>query len=303
MPPQEFDITILTERRYYQPNEISDYVANILLEDDLIGEALKNMGYKVTRKSWDDAHFDWSTTKYVLFRTTWDYFDRFPEFRAWLNRVEGVTRGINSINTIKWNWDKHYLTLLKEAGINIPPTTFIPRHSGQSLSQVFHHSGWEKAVMKPTVSGAARHTYVVTAKNIDEYEGLFQKLLTSEDMMLQEFQDSISSFGEVSLMMFGGSYSHAVLKKAKKGDFRVQDDFGGSLHNYSPSDDMIRLAQNALKACPEPTAYARVDIILDGSGLPAISELELIEPELWLRRDQASPIKMANAIKSHIEDE
>ena len=45
--------------------------------------------------------------------------------------------------------------------------------------------------------------------------------------MLQEYQNKITTKGEVAFMIFGGKYSHAVLKKAKPGDFRVQDDFGG----------------------------------------------------------------------------
>ena len=46
-------------------------------------------------------------------------------------------------------------------------------------------------------------------------------------MIFQIFLKSIISFGEISLMVFGGEYSHSVRKIAKEGDFRVQDDHGG----------------------------------------------------------------------------
>ena len=36
-------------------------------------------------------------------------------------------------------------------------------------------------------------------------------------------------------MLFEGKYSHAVIKKAKAGDYRVQDDFGGSVQEYIAS--------------------------------------------------------------------
>ena len=53
--------------------------------------------------------------------------------------------------------------------------------------------------------------------------------------MVQEFQKNILSSGEIAVMLFGGEYSHSVLKKQKKGDFRVQDDFGGSVEIINPS--------------------------------------------------------------------
>ena len=33
--------------------------------------------------------------------------------------------------------------------------------------------------------------------------------------------------------MINGQFTHAVLKKAKPGDFRVQDDFGGTVLDLS----------------------------------------------------------------------
>ena len=45
-------------------------------------------------------------------------------------------------------------------------------------------------------------------------------------MLIQPFQKNIISFGEISLMIIDGKYSHSVIKKAKTGDFRVRDDYG-----------------------------------------------------------------------------
>ena len=46
--------------------------------------------------------------------------------------------------------------------------------------------------------------------------------------MVQKFMDSIVTEGEWSLIFFGGEFSHAVLKTPSSGDFRVQNDFGGT---------------------------------------------------------------------------
>ena len=48
-------------------------------------------------------------------------------------------------------------------------------------------------------------------------------------------------------MLFGGNFSHSVIKKAKQGDFRVQDDFGGSVEKYNPSSQMIDLAKKTIE--------------------------------------------------------
>jgi glutathione synthase/RimK-type ligase-like ATP-grasp enzyme len=84
-------------------------------------------------------------------------------------------------------------------------------------------------------------------------------------------------------MLFDGEYSHAVVKRPKSGDFRVQEYHGGvTTACNAPPTGAIQLAQQALAAAPVRTAYARVDIIPDDEGTLRIMELELIEPSLFL---------------------
>ena len=94
---------------------------------------------------------------------------------------------------------------------------------------------------------------------------------------------------------------HAVLKQAKPGDFRVQDDFGGSVQIYNPTKEEIQFAENAVKSCPELPIYARVDVFLDNQNKLAIAELELIEPELWFRFHPKSADELAKGIKQRIK--
>jgi len=39
--------------------------------------------------------------------------------------------------------------------------------------------------------------------------------------------------------------------------------------------------------------YARVDMIWDNEGQPAVSEVELIEPELWFRMASSAALRLA----------
>ena len=102
------------------------------------------------------------------------------------------------------------------------------------------------------------------------------------------------------MMIINGTFTHAVLKIAKKGDFRVQDDFGGSVHEYNPTKTEIAFAENAVKACHELPIYARVDIFTDNKGDIALADLELIEPELWFRNYPEAADLLASAIKKII---
>jgi hypothetical protein len=102
-------------------------------------------------------------------------------------------------------------------------------------------------------------------------------------MIVQPLVEEIARTGEFSLMLFDGEYSHAVVKRPRAGDFRVQEYHGGvTLPCPAPPTGAIELAQAALAAAPAPAAYARVDIVPDDDGVLMIMELELIEPSLFL---------------------
>lgn len=281
---KKFDVVILTESRYLNPVKVNDYIQNILTEEDLLKKALEKHGLSVIRKDWADPDFDWSSTKSAIFRTTWDYFDRFEEFQQWLDRVESQTMLINPVPTIRWNMDKHYLEELGDKGIAVVETRYIKQKERNSLQSIVEETGWKDVILKPTVAGAARHTYKLNSENIKDHEEIFSELIAKEDMMLQPFQHNIATKGEVSFMLMGGKFTHAILKKAKSGDFRVQDDFGGTVHKYEASEEEITFAEEVVSACEPLPVYARVDVMWDNEDELAVSEVELIEPELWFRK-------------------
>jgi len=298
-----YDCVILTEQRYLNDSKTDAYKHNVYIEDRLVYHALEQLGLKTLRLAWDDMFFDWSTTKSVLFRTTWDYFDRFDEFSVWLERVSKQTTLFNSEALIRWNIDKHYLLDLQKNGINITESHFIEQGAIVTLNLLHDILNWNETVLKPCVSGAARHTYKLNLENLEDHETIFKELIANESMMLQPFQHNIVSKGEISMMVFNGEFTHAILKKAKEGDFRVQDDFGGSIQNYSPTDTEIEFAETCVEACNELPIYARVDIFEDNNGNIALSELELIEPELWFRSNPKAAKLLAKAIKHKLADE
>ena len=293
---KKFDVVVLTDSRYVNPLETNAYISNVLREDELVINALERKDLSVIKKDWNDPNFNWNNTRSVLFRSTWDYFDNFEQFKKWFDKTKNTCLMINSSETIEWNLDKHYLLDLQKHQIPIPNSEFIKRGSSVDLSLLMQEKNWNEIVVKPTISGAAKNTYRLKKEDINQFDSTWKKLIYQEDFIVQEFQNNVIKKGEVAMMVIGGKYTHAVLKKAKEGDFRVQDDFGGSIAKYSPSEKMVKLAEKCTRIISPIPSYARVDIIWDNSGDLAVSELELIEPELWFRLNPNAAQKLAEHV-------
>ena len=297
---KEFDVVLLTDSRYVNPKKIDPYIQNVLKEDRLVMDGLEKLNLRTIKKDWNDTNFNWSSTKSAIFRSTWDYFDQFSNFRNWLELVKEQCYLINPYEQINWNLDKHYLLDLQKLDLPIVESVFVSKKTQLNLETISKSKNWKDIVIKPTISGAARHTYHLKNDEIKKFQDKWLSLTNNEDFMLQEFQKNILSTGEIAVMLFGGEYSHSVLKKAKKGDFRVQDDFGGSVEKINPSLEIIELAEKTVKSLKTMPIYARVDIIFDNGSNTVISELELIEPELWFRFKEESAYKLAEIVKDFL---
>ena len=293
---KKYDVVVLTDSRYVNPLKTNTYISNVLREDELVINALKEKNLSVVKKDWNDSIFDWETTRSILFRSTWDYFDKFELFKKWFSKTKNKCLMINSTETIEWNIDKHYLLDLQEHQIPIPNSEFIKRGSSIDLSLLMQKKNWNEIVVKPTISGAAKNTYRLKKEEIIQFGPTWEKLIYKEDFIVQEFQNNVISEGEVAMIVIGGKFTHAVLKKAKEGDFRVQDDFGGSIAIYNPSEEMVKLAEKCTRILTPIPSYARVDIIWDNLMDLAVSELELIEPELWFRLNPNAAQKLAQHV-------
>lgn len=296
------NIALVNDCRWIDPPDPDAYARNILTEDRILSEALVANGMTVSRVDWADRHIDWRRFDAIVIRQTWDYFERLDEFRAWLDRVELLTRVVNPADVIRWNWNKRYLVDLIEAGVPTVPTVVIERQTpAPDLAEVLAQHGFSEAVIKPAVSGAGRETYRIQGENIETARALWQRLVGQEDMLLQPFMPAIVEHGEVSLIVIDGQVTHAVRKIAAPGEFRVQDDHGGTVHVHTPTEAEAAVARQALAATPEPVAYARVDLVQTDDG-PVVMELELIEPELFFRQEPNAAGRLALALKSLLND-
>ena len=291
-----YDVVILTDSRYENPKSIDWYVQQVLTEDNLLKTELEKLGLRVIKKAWNSLDFNWSETKFAVFRSTWDYFDKFRDFKTWLEKVKEETTFINSYELINWNLDKKYLIELNKKGINIPTSEVITKEDNLTLANLFKKYNFNEAIIKPTISGAARDTYRITKNNFYDYENKFFDLKSKEDLIFQEFLNNIISQGEISLIFIGRKYTHAVKKIAKEGDYRVQDDHGGRVEVYNATNEEILFAQDCLEKCPTLPIYSRIDIIYDNKNEICLGEIEMIEPELWFRNNKNAAKLLASEI-------
>jgi glutathione synthase/RimK-type ligase-like ATP-grasp enzyme len=150
-------------------------------------------------------------------------------------------------------------------------------------------------VVKPAVSASARDTWKATRADAHESEASFRELAAAGDVLVQPFVREVTSDGEWSLLFYGGVYSHAVRKRPRAGDFRVQTAHGGSAVAEEPDARVIAQAREALRAAPAPLGellYARVDGCMIGDRF-VLMELELVEPELFLGMHPAAADRLA----------
>ena len=84
--------------------------------------------------------------------------------------------------------------------------------------------------------------------------------------ILQPFINSIKKDGEMSLIFFNKGFSHGLSKVPKKGDFRVQEEHGGTLELLKNLDDqIINLCKKVLSLLPYDCFYPSSDRLISSN--------------------------------------
>lgn len=279
----------------------SSQLPSLTDDDRLAVECLQRQGVQVEPLVWDSDLQRVRDFAGIVIRSCWDYHLKPQRFLHWLSQIEAQQVPLwNSLSVVAWNLDKSYLRHLGERGVAIPPTVWLQKNSQANLLAILNERGWEKAVVKPTISATAYQTWITSPAKAPSDQPALEEMLTRSGVMVQQFVDEIQTHGEWSFVFFLKKYSHAVLKRAKSGDFRVQDQFGGYLDDSSPSASLIAQAQLIVDVIEEPLLFARVDgIEIDGKF--QLMELELIEPLLFLSQDPLASQRFSQAIVSLLD--
>ena len=256
---------------------------------DVEAEALASAGFEVEPRPWTDPG-ELEAFDLVLPLVAWGYHADPPRWHALLDRLEasGIAT-LNPVPLLRWNSDKRYLAELGAAGIATVPTRLVEALDEAALAEARADYG-DILVIKPPVSASADGTFKLGPDDPLPNEA------RGRTMMVQPFLRSVTDEGEYSVMIFGGRFSHCIVKRPKAGDYRVQPHLGGSEEPIAPPEGAIALAAAALAAAPCEPAYARVDLVRDNDGALSVIELELIEPALWLQHAPDGGASFAAAI-------
>lgn len=269
-------------------------------DDLLLARALEQLGIGAVPAVWSDPGVDWAAFAALVIRSPWDYFERATEFRAWLDaRIASRVLMCNSGDILDWNYDKRYLQDLESAGISLVPTLCIERGERADVAARALVHGWREIVVKPTISGGAYRTYRFLVEDAKKYAKEIDATLADRGVLVQPFLPEILSDGELSLLFFDGVYSHAVRKRPKPGDYRVQFQFGGTNENVEVESAVVAQARACVLAAPSLPVYARVDgVIRDGAFL--LMELEVFEPLMFLASHAEAPGRFARAVEGRL---
>ena len=273
------------------PTRRSDAFEHDRMMDALVGP-FADLGFQVEDVDWADDAIEWSDYCAVIIGTTWDYWDRPEAFLQTLKHIESKTLLFNDADLVCWNSDKRYLKSFDPNSVRMIPTLWIDQVDQSAFNAAFDQLGSEDLVFKRQVGAGA--------------DGQFRLSPTDSlpdmphPMMVQPFLSNIQDEGELSFIFIDGAFSHALLKQAKSGDYRIQSTYGGTETQITPNADDLATAAHVLSTLNKTPLYARVDMLRGDDGFLRLMELELIEPYLYpLEGPQLGPM-MASAVAKRI---
>lgn len=249
-------------------------------------------GMQVVDVDWADPSQDWASYGAVIIGTTWDYWDHADEFLATLKRIEAATRLFNSAEMVVWNSHKGYLKDLADKGARLIPTLWIDQVDDENFRAAFDTLGSDDLVFKRQVGAGAdgQHRLGPSDPRPD----------MPHAMMVQPFLSKIQDEGEISFIFIDGVFSHALLKQAKAGDYRIQSTYGGIETPITPGANDLADAKAILAILEQTPLYARVDMLRGDDGQLLLMELELIEPYLYPLEGETLGPMMADAIQAKL---
>jgi glutathione synthase/RimK-type ligase-like ATP-grasp enzyme len=267
-------------------------------DDDIarIVEQLQAKSVDAGAVYWDEPDVDWSTFDLIVIRSTWDYSLRHDEFFSWVDRSSSVTHMLNPPRVLRWNAYKDmYMRELAAKDLPVVPTTVVRCGEPIDLPEV-------EFVVKPNVGGGSRGAGRYRPADAGEALAHVRQI---HDLglvaMIQPYVETVDRHGERALVFINGTFVHAIRKGpvlspgARSGQLRVAHP---GVRVYSPSPAELALAKSALALAPEADRllYGRVDLVSVDGHDPMIMELELVEPNLFLKYHQSSMDKVVTAI-------
>ncbi len=269
-------------------------------DDRLLIPALERLGIRAEPSVWSDRSIRWRDFAAVIIRSCWDYHVRFGEFEAWLDALQADAVPLwNPDPLVRWNADKRYLLDLAGRGVATIPTMIALRGHAGAVESLAAAEGWTRFVIKPAISASGYETFALRMPLDDASRATVARVASLGAVLVQPFADEIARAGELSFTFFDGAYSHATVKRARPGEFRVQTEHGGTVDSIVAAPALIEQAAAVVASLDVRPLYARVDGITRGDAF-LLMELELIEPNVFMSYDENAAGRFARAIAERL---
>ena len=270
------------------------------VEGRLLLAELRRRGLDARPEIWSEHRSGgWGRYDLVVLRSTWDYTSAPGRFLDWTRSVG--ERLLNAPEVVAWNADKRYLLDLARAGLRIVATEHLA--PGAPLAPP---PG--RFVVKPAVGAGARGAAVYDDGRHEAARRHVAALhAAGGDVLVQPYLDAVDGAeGETAIVFVDGRLSHALRKGPLLAIDRPPVDGLFAAEDMSlrePAPDAVALAQRTHALVERRFGrplYARVDVLRDATGEPALLELELIEPSLFLAHAPGWAGALADAIVARL---
>lgn len=278
-----------------------DDTAGWSIDADLAIPPLTALGWRVDSIPWRSTDVAWSNYEAVYVGTPWDYPQDPQFFLEVLQRIDRAGCVLaNPLPLLRWNLRKTYLQDLQQKGAQIVPTVWFDSLQSHDFDGLFERCCSDHIIVKPVVSTNATDTFLLPRALPAGLRRSVLEAFARRACMAQPFVQSVLAEGEFSLFYLGGELSHAIQKRPKSGDFRVQEEHGASIESVAV-DAALQRTGDAVMALLDPApVYARVDFVRSAAGRLLLMELELVEPSMYLRMDAGAPERFARAFDDYV---
>jgi glutathione synthase/RimK-type ligase-like ATP-grasp enzyme len=244
---------------------------------DILRKGLAPNGFVLTPVRWVESGVDWTRYAAVMVNCAWDYQDRHDDFLATLDRIAALGVPVfNDSATVRWNIRKTYLREIEAKGVPVIPTLWPEAPTAADITEAMSVFGSDDVIIKRQVGGGARGQTRYTRANLPAPGSILDR-----PGMIQPFIPAIATEGEYSFLFVDGDFSHALVKRPKSGDYRIQEAYGGTSQAIDPTPTDRAAAQLVLDVLDAPPLYARVDMVRGADGKLLLMELEVLEPYLF----------------------
>ncbi len=267
-------IVILTRQSYCQ-------VAHA--DDALLKSALQQLDCRVDIVAWDDGAYPFEAADLAIVRSCWDFHFRADEYLRKIKNIAARVPLVNPVKYIETYCSKRYLANLSAAGISIVATEFC-----QNLAQTLQAAANFKSrqvVLKPVVSASGDNTFCLQRTDHKALElAAAQIFKVCDELLVQPFIETVQSHGEFSSVIIDGHVCFTMRKTPAKDGFLVHEHHGGQYKETTISQADQDFLEQICAIFPQPPLYMRVDYLHGADGFALLLELELNEPNLYLRK-------------------